>query len=107
MDKTEAEWQYQPHRVRIAAGGRIVIPAEVRQELGEKEGDELLLTRDKGGIRISTVEQTVREVQAYFRQFKRPGRSVVDELLKERADEAAAEGRGERTKRSNKSDTHG
>jgi len=77
------------HRVRIEAGGRIAIPAAAVQELGVGEGDVLLLTKDRHGIRINTVQQAVREVQDYFRQFKRPGRSVVDELISERREESA------------------
>ena len=93
MDTLPETWQKQKYRVRMAAGGRIVIPADVRQELGVKEGDELLLTREPSGIRITTVEQTVREVQAFFAQFKKPGESVVDEFLEERREEAAKEER--------------
>lgn len=94
MDKAASHWHSQPYRVRVAAGGRIVIPAEVRQELGVKEGDELILSRGESGFRMSTVEQVVKEAQAYFRQFKRPGVSVVDELLDERRHEAAKEDGG-------------
>ena len=93
MEKMDGQCQSQPYRVRVAAGGRIVIPAEVRQELGAKEGDELILSRSESGFRMSTVEQAVKEAQAYFRQFKRPGVSVVDELLGERRREAAQEER--------------
>lgn len=83
----------ETYQVRIAAGGRLVIPAEVRQGLGIKEGDEVLLTRDEFGIRITTLEQTVREVQAFFGQFKKDGEDVVNELLRDRQDEAAQEER--------------
>lgn len=103
MDKPNDQWHSQPYRVRIAAGGRIVIPAEVRQELGVKEGDELILSPSESGYRMSTVEQVVREAQAYFRQFKRPGVSVVDGLLEERRQEVAKEqgesGTGRKRKR--------
>jgi AbrB family transcriptional regulator (stage V sporulation protein T) len=81
----------QAVRVRIAAGGRVVIPADVRQGLGVKEGDELLITRDGDGIRMTTVQQAVKEVQAFFGQFKKPGESVVDEFLASRREEAAKE----------------
>lgn len=99
MDKASTECQGRPYRVRLAAGGRIVIPAEVRQELGVKEGDELILSKSDTGYRVSTIQQVVREAQAYFRQFKRDGESVVDEFLEERMEEAAKEdgGPGRRT----------
>ncbi len=81
------------HRIRVAAGGRIVIPAEVRQGLGIKIGDEVLLTRDEHGIRIDTLKQAVREVQEFFAKFKRKGESVVGEILKDRRAEAEREER--------------
>lgn len=38
-----------------------------------------------------TEDNAVAEAQAYFRQFKRPGVSVVDELIEERREEAERE----------------
>jgi len=91
MDKSHDFWQSQPIRIRIAAGGRIVIPSEVRHALGVGEGDEVLLTHGENGVRLTTVEHVVKEAQAYFRRLKTPGESVVDELLRERRDEVAQE----------------
>jgi len=88
MDILDNLRQNEPIRVRIAAGGRIVIPAEIRQSLGVREGDELLIIREGDGIRMTTVLQTAKEVQAFFEQFKKPGESVVDEFLAERREEA-------------------
>jgi AbrB family looped-hinge helix DNA binding protein len=88
MDIIDNLHHNEPIRVRIAAGGRIVIPAEIRQSLGVREGDELLIIRERDGIRITTVLQTAKEVQAFFEQFKKPGESVVDEFLAERREEA-------------------
>ena len=99
MDTKCCSWHAEPIRVRLAAGGRVVIPAEVRQGLGVKEGDELLITPDGDGIRITTVQQAVKEVQAFFGQFKKPGESVVDEFLAERREEAAKEDRESGAKR--------
>lgn len=93
MDIQSQSCHKSTHRVRVAAGGRLVIPAEVRQELGIKEGDEVLLSRDEGGIRIATLKDTVHEVQEYFRQLKKPGESVVDELIRDREREATQEAR--------------
>ncbi len=69
VDKTPDEWQARPYKVRVAAGGRIVIPGEVRESLGVKEGDELLLTVDEKGAHVATVEMTVKEIQSYFARF--------------------------------------
>lgn len=40
---------------------------------------------------MTTVERVVQEAQAYFRQFKKDGESVVDEVILEREEEAARE----------------
>jgi AbrB family transcriptional regulator (stage V sporulation protein T) len=93
MDMKTESWHSQAIRVRIAAGGRVVIPADIRQGLGVKEGDELLITRDGDGIRMTTVQQAVKEVQAFFGQFKKPGESMVDDFLGSRREEAAKEKR--------------
>jgi AbrB family looped-hinge helix DNA binding protein len=45
MDKRRSAWQSRPYRVRLASGGRIVIPAKVRQLLGIQEGEEEILAR--------------------------------------------------------------
>lgn len=79
------------YRLRVSANGRLVLPAPVRQQLGIKPGDELLVTQDETGIRIATVTQRVREVQAFFADLGRPGHSIVDELIRERREEAARE----------------
>lgn len=91
MDIFDESCHFRPYKVRIAAGGRIVIPAEVRQELGVKEGEEVLLTRDENGYRITTYRDAIRRAQALFSRIKKPGESVVDAFLRERRDEAQRE----------------
>jgi AbrB family looped-hinge helix DNA binding protein len=93
MDKNRTVWQSRPYRVRLASGGRIVIPAEVRQLLGIQEGEELLLTRDEAGFRLTTSRQAIRQAQSLFAKLNGEGESVVEELLRERRDEAAKEER--------------
>lgn len=93
MDKHSTAWQSRPYRVRLAAGGRIVIPAEVRQLLGIQVGEELLLNLDEVGFRLTTSRQAIRQAQSLFAKMKGEGESVVEELLRERRDEAAKEER--------------
>lgn len=80
-------------RVRVDSAGRVVIPAEVRQHLGIEPGQDLILCEDAQGIRLQTFEQVVREVQEAFAPYKKPGVSVVDELIRERREEASREDR--------------
>lgn len=93
MDMNCKMRQAVPFKVRVASGGRIVIPAEIRQELGVQEGEELLITRDELGFRITTYQEAIRRAQVLFAQIKSEGGSVADELLRERREEASLEGR--------------
>lgn len=71
--------------------GRFVIPAAERRRLGLKAGDTLIGESDGTSIRVRNQQAVLRETQEYFRQFAKPGISVVDELLEERRAEAARE----------------
>jgi AbrB family looped-hinge helix DNA binding protein len=77
---------------KIAEGGRVVIPAAFRKELGLRPGDELIMRIEEGGIRLETYAQGLRRVQAMVAKYiPRDGRSLVDELIAERRAEAARE----------------
>lgn len=78
-------------RSRVDSSGRIVLPREVRERMALKVGDGVLLIDDANGVRLETPEQSLREAQAYFSKLAEPGVSVVDELLRERREEAARE----------------
>ena len=50
-------------RVKVAEGGRIVIPAEYRKRLGVQVGDNVILQLDDGEIRLFTVREAIRRAQ--------------------------------------------
>lgn len=80
------------YSAKIIKGGKIVIPAELRRELGFAEGDRLVLEREGESLVIKSYHQIVREVQQAFRPFKpQNGSSIVDELIAERREEAQRE----------------
>lgn len=80
------------YQAKIIAGGKIVIPAELRRELGLQTGDTLVVEREGNAIVLKTYLQVVKEVQAEFRALIGPYEgSVVDELIAERREEAARE----------------
>jgi AbrB family looped-hinge helix DNA binding protein len=76
-------------RFKVGAGGRIVIPADIRELLGVKEGDVLLGTFKDGRLTLKSVATTIADVRAMLGPFE--GLSMVDELLAERRAEAARE----------------
>jgi AbrB family looped-hinge helix DNA binding protein len=82
---------HETYRARIDSAGRVLIPASSRQRLGIGQGDEVLVEVDERGIHIRTVAQAGKEAQAFFAAIKKPGESIVDELIRERREEAASE----------------
>jgi AbrB family looped-hinge helix DNA binding protein len=72
------------HQVRVSKEGRILIPANVRAELGLREGSGLSLRVENGEIRIYDQARALRRAQAIAKKYKKTDESVVDELLKER-----------------------
>jgi antitoxin PrlF len=78
-------------KARIADGGRLVIPAEYRRELGLEPGDEVIIRIEDGELRILTRAEAVKRAQAIVQQHVKKGRSLVDELSDERRAEAARE----------------
>ena len=81
----------QISRVRVDSAGRIVIPADLRQSLGIKPGQDLILSGDSRGLHMQTFSQAVKTVQEAFAPYRVEGVSVVDELIRERQEEARRE----------------
>ena len=75
-------------KTKIAEGGRIVIPAEYRQALGLRTGDEVILRLEDGTLRIFTPGQAIKHAQELLRPYLPQGRSLSDELIAERHIEA-------------------
>lgn len=75
----------------LAANGRIVIPAAIRQELGFKPGETLVMDIENGALRIETYPERIRRIQREIAEVIPPGVSLVDELIAERREEARRE----------------
>jgi bifunctional DNA-binding transcriptional regulator/antitoxin component of YhaV-PrlF toxin-antitoxin module len=71
----------------------VVLPAEARKRSGIKVGDPVFVEADPAGIHILTLPQILQRVQAAFAPYRRAGESIVDELIRERREEAAKEDR--------------
>jgi AbrB family looped-hinge helix DNA binding protein len=80
-----------PTRVRVDTAGRVTLPAELRHKLGIEPGQELILAEDNQGIRLQTFAQAVQAAQEAFAPYRIPGQSVVDELIRDRREEAKRE----------------
>ena len=72
----------------IREGGRLVIPAAYRKALGLKPGDEVLLTLEDGEIRVVGTRQAIARAQTLIRRYIPEGRSLSEELIEGRREEA-------------------
>jgi AbrB family looped-hinge helix DNA binding protein len=77
--------------VKVSDGGRVVIPAELRQRYGFRVGDTLFWRDTPDGPLLLSRSAGIRRAQAIAARHKKPGVSVVDELIAERRAEAARE----------------
>lgn len=76
--------------VRILEGGRIVIPARFRKELGLHPGDTVVVEIEDGELRIATRLKGIRRAQELVRPYVSGTPSMADELIAERRAEADA-----------------
>jgi AbrB family looped-hinge helix DNA binding protein len=77
---------------KLTAGNRVVIPSAIRKSLGLRVGDAVtLVLQNNGEVRLLTQTEAVKQAQALVRQYIPAERSLVDELLAERREEAAGE----------------
>ncbi len=76
-------------KTTLGEGGRLVIPAEYRKALGLKPGDKVILVLEEGELKVITLRQAVERAQALVRQYIPEGRSLSQELIRERREEAA------------------
>ena len=80
-----------PLSTKLSSGGRIVLPVQMRANLGIKEGDELLITVADGEIRITTKALALQNALKLARHYISETPSLSDELIAERRSEAADE----------------
>ena len=78
-------------RTKVGQGGRIVLPARLRQAAGFAVGDEIIVRLEDGSVRLLTQEESVKRAQAIIRRFIPPGRLLSEELIAERRAEAERE----------------
>ena len=77
--------------LRIADGGRIVIPAEVRQRLGLAVGAEVVMTVEDDCAMLMNAKAARRRARRRVEGYIAPGVSLSEELMAERKKEAQRE----------------
>ncbi len=78
-------------RTNVGAKGRVVIPTEIRNALGLKEGSAIEFRLDEHGAHISTLRSRILRAQARARLYLDPKVSLADELNAERREAAKHE----------------
>jgi AbrB family looped-hinge helix DNA binding protein len=81
----------QEIRTKLGQSGRVVIPTQYRQKLGLKSGDEIIMHLDDEGLHLYTPAQAVARAQALVRRYIPAERSLSEELISERREEAVRE----------------
>ena len=81
------------YHLKLQAQGRLVVPMDVRAELGVKEGDEVILLRDEGGYRLTSRSLLAQSLLGVLQKEGEPSsRDLTQELLDDRREEAARKG---------------
>ncbi|WP_284944187.1 AbrB/MazE/SpoVT family DNA-binding domain-containing protein [Acidisoma cladoniae] len=68
----------------LAPNGRVVIPANMRAELGLQGGGSLVARLVDGTVVLEPLDAAIRRAQAMVRRCIPDGAGVVDELIAER-----------------------
>jgi AbrB family looped-hinge helix DNA binding protein len=90
-DLNAAEIDNEVFRLVVEAGGKVTLPAAVRERLGVAEGDYLVLKlREDGAAVVMSSSQIVDRAMGSLRDVA-PGRSLADELIADRREEARRE----------------
>ena len=78
-------------KTKVTQGGRIVIPAEMRKQLGIEIGEDVNLSLEEDSMRISTSKLALKRIRQTAQTVVNNNISVVDELIADRRKEAENE----------------
>ncbi len=81
-------------RLTLGPGGRVVIPAALREAMEVNEGDALLAWIEEGELHLLSPRVGARQAQTLLKGLLPEGESLADELIADRRREAEAESRG-------------
>jgi bifunctional DNA-binding transcriptional regulator/antitoxin component of YhaV-PrlF toxin-antitoxin module len=77
--------------IKMAANGRLSIPAKQRRALGLEKGGMVVSTLENGELRIRPIAVVLAEVQAMVARFTKESGDTVDQFIADRRAEAARE----------------
>ena len=74
-------------RIQIGKGGRLVVPAKLREALQIKAGDEVVARLEGGSLRLIPLHRAVALAQQAVKKYVPQGGSLVDDLIQARREE--------------------
>lgn len=74
---------------KMVEGGRLIVPAAIRKEMGLEKGDAVVMELHGDELRIRPARSALKRLRESLRGTVAEGVSVVDELIAERRREAA------------------
>ena len=77
--------------VRMAANGRLSVPAKLRKALGLEDGGVVVLSVHDGELRIRPVKAVLAEVQAMVAPYLKASGDSVERFLADKRAEVARE----------------
>ena len=87
----DADSLMDPVRGIVGPGGRVIIPSAFREALGLKVGNAVSMRIEGEELRLVNFDTETLRIREMLARYVPDGVSVVDELLKERRREVAAE----------------
>lgn len=75
--------------VKVAANGRMILPASVRKAMGLHGDAKVILTIEDDQVRLSPIGHGVSRAQALYREHARQARTTDDFLIDRKAEAVA------------------
>jgi len=75
-------------RAKLAANGRILLPAAARKLLEISTGDEIVILIDDGEAKLFSLEHAILNAQAKVKKYNKQNKSLSEELISDRRKEA-------------------
>ena len=76
---------------RVAEGGRIIIPADIRKQCGLEVGTDIVITVEDDHVTVMNADAAIRKAQSIVAQYIPSKISLSRQLMEERKREASRE----------------
>jgi AbrB family looped-hinge helix DNA binding protein len=78
-------------RLKVDSAGRVLIPSELRSQMGVTEGSTVLAWLEQGELRVLSAELASKQAQQLAKTLLPGNTSLADELIADRREEARRE----------------